>query len=379
MASAHTSVSDLREELPRLGLRNSWYPAALSKKIGEKPTSITLLGDDIAFFRDGEKVYALHNRCPHRGMPLSCGDRRYPGTISCAYHGWTYDVNGKLIAALNEGPDSPLPGKVAVRSYPVEERNGMVWIYMGNGPAHPLEDDVPEEVLQSRNILNVFTEEWNCNWLPAVENLMDSHDIFVHRNSPFYLLRKLPSWLKVGASELEDGKAINLTYTKMGPAQDTYPVVGTWPKTIWYRLFNMNSPRPGEYPRTELRVPGIVRIGFADMMYVRWMVPIDDGRVRAFLFASRSAQGFEALKYRLSYALWTSWSFMNLFIGQDRVIFEKQDYHAPERLSQTDVGVIKWRRLLASFAKAEREGGSAPAARRAEEHAAQVPEAAHAG
>jgi nitrite reductase/ring-hydroxylating ferredoxin subunit len=354
MASAHVSVSDLRAELPRLGLRNFWYPATLSKKIAGKPVSVKLLGEEIAFFRDGAKVVALHDRCPHRGLPLSCGQQRYPGTLTCGYHGWTYDVNGRLVAALNEGPDSALPGKVTVRRYPVEERNGVVYVYMGNDAPHPLENDVPEEVLNAGNILNIFTEEWACNWLPAVENLMDSHDIFVHRNSPFYLLRKLPAWLKVGADELADGRAIQLSYAKMGPLQDTYPAIGRWPKSNWHRLFNVNSPRPGEYPRTELRIPGIVRIGFSDMMYVRWMVPVDDGHVRAFLFASRFARGLAALKYRLSYALWTSWSFMNLFIGQDREVFIRQDYGAPERLSQTDVGVIKWRRLLAAFARAER-------------------------
>jgi nitrite reductase/ring-hydroxylating ferredoxin subunit len=361
MTSVQSSATDLRAELPRLGLRSFWYPALLAAKVGEKPVSVKLLGEEIAFFRDAGKVVAFHDRCPHRGMPLSCGQRRYPGTLSCAYHGWTFDTAGKLIAALNEGPASPLPGKVQLRTYPVEERNGIVWVWMGAGAPKRLEDDVPPELLGDGTIIKVHTEVWDCSWLPAVENLMDSHDIFVHRNSPFYLFRKLPSWLSVGADVTADGKAINLTYTKMGPLQDDYPAVGRWPKQIWWRRWNMNSPKPGEYPTTELRLPGIVRVGFSGMMYVRWMVPVDDGHVRAFLFSSQRASGLAALRYHIGYALWTGWSFMNLFIGQDRVIFEKQDYDAPERLAQTDVGVIKWRRMLAAQATAECSGLAAPA------------------
>src|SRR5262249_50739367 len=147
MTSVQSSATDLRSELPRMGLRNSWYPALLAAKVGEKPTSVKLLGDEIAFFRDAGKIVAFHDRCPHRGIPLSCGQRRYPGTLSCAYHGWTFDTGGKLVAALNEGPSSPLPGKVQLRTYPVQERNGIVWVYMGADTPKPLEEDVPPELL----------------------------------------------------------------------------------------------------------------------------------------------------------------------------------------------------------------------------------------
>ena len=352
-AAGTTSKQDTRSDLPRLGLHNFWYPAARTKEIGKKPVAVKLLGEEVALFREEGKVYALHDRCPHRGMPLSAGWRYFPGTLTCTYHGWTFDTKGECVAALNEGPTSQLPGRVHVRTYPVEERNGVVWIFMGEGKPKPIEEDVPPELLSEKNIVNNAVEVWNCNWLPALENLMDSHDVFVHRNSLFYLFRKLPSWMKVGASELPDGKGIDYRYEKMGPQQDTFPRVGKWPRSLWWRLFEIDSPRPGDYPTAELRLPGMVRVGFSKLMYIRYMVPVDDSHVRAFLFSSRYAPGLEGISYRIYYRLWASWSLLKYFIGQDKVIFEKQDYSAPERLASTDVGVVKWRRLVAAFAKGE--------------------------
>ncbi len=51
----------------------------------------------------------------------------FPGTVSCRYHGWTYDLaSGRLVAALTDGLDLPLVGKVCLKSYPVEERRGII-------------------------------------------------------------------------------------------------------------------------------------------------------------------------------------------------------------------------------------------------------------
>ena len=56
-----------------LGFRNYWYPVMFSRDLGRKPVARTVLGDRLVFFRSRGKAYALHNRCPHRGIPLSAG------------------------------------------------------------------------------------------------------------------------------------------------------------------------------------------------------------------------------------------------------------------------------------------------------------------
>ncbi len=105
------------------GFRDYWYPVTWSKHVGRKPIQVTLCGEKIMLIRERGKVYALHDRCPHRGVPLShpMGSQEFPGTWTCCYHGWTFDLEtGRLVAAITDGPESPICGKVAVRTYPVE-------------------------------------------------------------------------------------------------------------------------------------------------------------------------------------------------------------------------------------------------------------------
>jgi len=111
--------------LPRVGFRNYWYPVMESRRLGKGPVSVRMLGEDIVLFRAGEgKVAALADRCPHRGTMLSRGRILFPGTLSCGYHGWTYDEKGECVAAIVEGPESRVPGNVRVKTYPAEFRPG---------------------------------------------------------------------------------------------------------------------------------------------------------------------------------------------------------------------------------------------------------------
>ncbi len=136
------SAGELPFDRAVLGFRNYWYPACLSKEVTERtPKALKLLGDEIVFVRRQGSAYALTDECPHRGTRLSRGKHEFPGTptIACRYHGWVFDVtNGACVAALTDGPDSPVVGKVRVRTYPVEERKGIVWIWMGSIAAYRL-------------------------------------------------------------------------------------------------------------------------------------------------------------------------------------------------------------------------------------------------
>ena len=81
--------------------------------------------------------------------------------MSCGYHGWTYDLaSGTLVAALTDGPDSPICGKVRVRTYPVEERIGIVWVYIGELDPPPVEADIPEELRPMVFGLETSVQPW---------------------------------------------------------------------------------------------------------------------------------------------------------------------------------------------------------------------------
>src|SRR5258706_14838657 len=79
-----------RVGMPPLGFRNYWYPIVTARDVGHRPKAVTLLGEQIVLFRDGGKLYALEDRCPHRGIRLSAGGGKFPGsgTSTCASPRW---------------------------------------------------------------------------------------------------------------------------------------------------------------------------------------------------------------------------------------------------------------------------------------------------
>ena len=95
-----------------LGLKNYWYPIFGSGEVGKKPRGIQVQGEQVVVMRgqkDG-KVYAMDDECVHRGSLLSAGrgcEFKGTNTITCGYHGWTYNIeDGMCVAVLPEGRSS---------------------------------------------------------------------------------------------------------------------------------------------------------------------------------------------------------------------------------------------------------------------------------
>ena len=163
-------------------MRAYWQPAALvSEMPAERPVkAVRLLGEDLVLFKRGERDWGLVSRyCAHRGVDLSYG-RLEDGGLRCLYHGWLYGKDGRCLEQPAEPPHSRFFEKVRIASYPCEERNGIVFAYMGGGdpPPFPAYDcfEAPEEYTFA------FKGLWECNWLQGVEGGIDpSHVSFLHR------------------------------------------------------------------------------------------------------------------------------------------------------------------------------------------------------
>ena len=109
--------------------RNIWYVAALPAELTDKPLSRKILGERLALFRtESGQVVALEDKCPHRMLPLSRG-RVIGERVQCAYHGAEFSPDGKCV---NVPGQTDLPANIHVRAYPVRERYGMVWVWMGS-------------------------------------------------------------------------------------------------------------------------------------------------------------------------------------------------------------------------------------------------------
>lgn len=113
-------------------LHNAWTVAAWASEVQPgSPFARTLLGQPVVMFRDAQgRAHALHDRCPHRFAPLSMGKLCDGGaSLECPYHGLRFGSDGRCV--LNPRGDGHIPERAVVRRYPLVERHGALWIWMG--------------------------------------------------------------------------------------------------------------------------------------------------------------------------------------------------------------------------------------------------------
>ncbi len=163
-------------------LRQYWMPAALSDELaGNRPLApVTLLGEKLILFRDQSGVLGLIGRqCPHRGVDL-CFGRLEDNGLRCPFHGWHFDVQGNCIEQPAEPKASRMAEQIKTTAYPVVEKNGIIWAFMGQGQA----PDFAALDCFIAPISHVFAFKglWQCNWLQALEVGIDpAHASYLHR------------------------------------------------------------------------------------------------------------------------------------------------------------------------------------------------------
>jgi vanillate O-demethylase monooxygenase subunit len=159
---------------------NAWYVAAWSSEIGRQPLGRTLLNEPIVLFRDAAgRAAALEDRCCHRGMPLARGEPA-PGGLRCSYHGLVFDGAGRCVEIPTQ---KTIPPTLQVRSFPVEERDALVWIWMGD-PARADPSEIVAYPWHASWPHKDKTERLACNYLLISDNLLDqTHAAFVHKST----------------------------------------------------------------------------------------------------------------------------------------------------------------------------------------------------
>ncbi len=159
-------------------MRQYWVPAVLSPASCPTPdcapVRVRLLGENLIAFRaTSGTVGLIQNHCPHRGASLFFGRNEEDG-LRCVYHGWKFDVRRHLRRHADRAGREPTSrtrsGRVA---YPCEERNGIIWTYMGPRPTPPpLPDLEPNMLPDGASRAQVYQRE--CNWLQALEGDIDT-------------------------------------------------------------------------------------------------------------------------------------------------------------------------------------------------------------
>ncbi|MEM8976862.1 MAG: aromatic ring-hydroxylating dioxygenase subunit alpha [Pseudomonadota bacterium] len=379
------------DELTRVGpgtgagavLRQYWQPAALGVELeGPRPVvPVTLLGERLVLFRDTSGELGLVSRhCPHRGADL-CYGRLEDNGLRCPFHGWHFDTSGQCVEQPGEPEGSQMHQNIRTTAYPVIERNGIVFAYMGPGdpPAMPKLDcfAAPDSHVFA------FKGRWECNWLQALEVGIDpAHASFLHR----FLEDEDPA---DGYGKQFRDKAAN-TEIPMTQLLREYPRPEIRVEETDYGL-QLIALRELNDGRTHVRVtnqifPQAICIPLSNEMTItQWHVPVDDETCYWYsMFTSfgnpvnkevmreqrlkehslpdyaplknaENQYGFNPVEQRT-----TTYTGMGLDINvHDQWAVESmgriQD-RTQEHLGKTDVGIIRYRRLLRDAIRKLRDG-----------------------
>lgn len=165
-------------------LRRFWWPVALSEEVKDIPVPVKVLGEELVLFRDLSGQLALLDlHCSHRRASLEYGRIEEQG-IRCAYHGWYYDRQGRIL----DRPAEPIKTAPNIRHnwYPVSELGGFVLAYLGpdkeSPPPLPRYDILVDDGYRvAERGDEEYGKAYNCNWLQGVENTTDTtHLTYLH-------------------------------------------------------------------------------------------------------------------------------------------------------------------------------------------------------
>jgi phthalate 4,5-dioxygenase oxygenase subunit len=267
-------------------MRCYWHPVALSDELppGGAPAPLKILGEELVLFRDERaRPGLLGLYCSHRCADLSYG-RIEDGGLRCLYHGWLYDIEGRCLEQPAEPPESRYKEEIRHLAYPVIERAGLLFAYMGKGeppllPSYEFLAAAPEQ----RYLQKAYLE---CNYLQALEGDIDpAHLSYLHRSWQRRPMarkdaRTVPGSDKSAASFLREDRRPRLETERTDFGVRNYAIRDAGDGQRYIRINNFIMPNKVAAIGNEGRV--------GEGCTIHWHVPIDDeSHVRFDVFFNR--------------------------------------------------------------------------------------------
>jgi nitrite reductase/ring-hydroxylating ferredoxin subunit len=264
-------------------LRRYWFPVAVSRDVTDRPVRVRALGEDLIVFRDKRgRPGLVYERCAHRGTTLYYGKVEEAG-IRCCYHGWLFDAEGHCLEQPCEEEGGRQRDRVRQPWYPVQERYGLIWAYMGPPAKKPvlprfdIFENLPEGEVVGADDSGLGSGGMAphmvvpCNWLQHWENIMDPFHVAILHSafSGTQFVREMAvlpegDWDYVplgvrytGVRKLDDGRVLRRVTEVMVPAVRVVPSPVLKPGPIdqlgfvlpvddtHYRIFNLFRTTPG--------------------------------------------------------------------------------------------------------------------------------------
>ncbi len=367
-----------------LGFRNHWYPALFSADVRESEIkTLKILGEDVLLKRVDGQVFAVRDECLHRGFKFSAKPECFTkNTITCWFHGFTYSMKDGALVGIPSDPESKLIGKLKLHSYPIEERKGMLFIFVGDmNPPPPLADDLQFGFLDDDNhVVPFHSEEVHSNWRIAADSASEFNHTFIHKDDQLvkYWKQPLPFAERPKSDNPYEGfilhegpgpKGFTDAFSDVIPVFE-FKIECDGESNTLRSAFNPQTD-PGSVPLQDvcgiLTLPCSLRIGpwgaepgsgvTGKYMHYEWYVPVDETHHRYIIaWGCKVASEGEALK--AEHDIRTRWSYLEYegFIKSDILANEGSQpayddpnyaYGEKENLSRIDAYVLTWRRLAA--------------------------------
>jgi tert-butyl alcohol monooxygenase / tert-amyl alcohol desaturase len=347
----HREVPEPEWDLVRTGpntpmgeyFRRFWQPVCLASQLKDLPLAIRVLGEDLVAFRDkAGSVGVLNRHCSHRGTSLEFGRIELHG-IRCCYHGWLFDVDGRVLETPGEPPQSRIKETHCIGAYPAMEYHGIVHAYLGppdQTPPFPRYDvfEIPGVKFAPSAIPHAN------NWLQSYENNMDPfHSAFLHTRLTEHFVDPFAILPQVTWQVTEGGDGI--LYTARRRINDDL---------VWIRNLHCRFPN-------EAYIPSVFDLGteplyFQQAFYARRLVPNDDEHCTFFSWRIHG-EGFEGGEPERN-----GWNSIDMDGQTEQRTYELKQrqpgdweaqgsqrriaIHKLEHLGATDIGVAKMRRAL---------------------------------
>jgi carbazole 1,9a-dioxygenase terminal dioxygenase component len=348
----------------KYGFRNHWYPALLTDELADgelKP--VELLGEKIVLRRVDGRVHALRDRCVHRGVQLSLKPTCLTkSTITCWYHGFTYRFADGELCDIVGAPQSKAIGRKRLQTYPVEERQGLVFVFVGDAldPLPALAEDVPPGFLDADLAVRGMRTEVRSNWRLGCENGFDSTHIFIHRNSG--LIRDNDLALPLGL--VPKGRSSFQVVEEPGGPKGVFDYFDPDHVTPVFdgvvegeRVLSSNPQAANKLPHhISMWLPCALRVQpwpDPSLTQYEWYVPVDGGRHQYFRVLGRRVQN-DAERATFDREFDTRWrpvaleGFNNddIWAREATEPFYRDDTGwLREQLFEADGNILEWRKL----------------------------------